>query len=100
MQGWIAGAAPTQTFETYKRRCQKVYSFDLQGCGTLQFPERDVFCLAGFSEKTPKTLKFLESNKSALIARIEAIELWKKASAGNGPPRHVERKRQLRLLPW
>lgn len=78
MQGWIGGTAPTQTFETYKQRHQaapKVYSFDLQGYGTLQFPERDVFCLAGFSDKTLETLKFLESDKSALIARIDAVEL-------------------------
>lgn len=78
MQGWIGDAAPTQTFEAYKRRYKaapKVYSFDLQGYGTLQFPERDVFCLAGFSDKTLETLKFLESDKSALIAKIEAVEL-------------------------
>lgn len=78
MQGWIGTHAPTQAFEDYKQRYRalpKVYSFDLQGYGTLQFPERDVFCLAGISDKTLETLKFLESDKSALIARIEAISL-------------------------
>lgn len=78
MQGWMGGGAPVQDFERYKARFRaapKVYSFDLQGYGTLQFPERDVFCLAGFSNKTLETLKFLESDKSALITKIEAVEL-------------------------
>ena len=53
----------------------RVFSFDLAGYGTLQFPERNVFCLAGFSDKALQTMRFLEEDKSALIREIEAIEL-------------------------
>lgn len=78
MQGWVGGTAPTSSFEAYKSRCEaapRIYSFDLQGYGTLQFPERDVFTLAGFSDRTLETMRFLESDKSALLDRIEAVEL-------------------------
>lgn len=78
MQGWMGGLAPTAAFEKYKRRTgasPKVFSFDLQGYGTLQFPERDIFCLSGFSEKTLEMLKFLECDKSALIRKIEEVQL-------------------------
>ena len=78
MQGWIGQQAPVSTFEAYKKKYgaePKVFSFDLQGYGTLQFPERDIYCLAGFSDKTMDTLKFLDSDKSALLKQIEAVEL-------------------------
>jgi len=78
MQGWIGHQAPVKTFEVYKKKYgadPKVFSFDLQGYGTLQFPERNIYCLAGFSDKTMETLKFLDSDKTALLAEIEAVEL-------------------------
>ena len=78
MQGWIGGHAPVKTFEVYKKKYgadPKIFSFDLQGYGTLQFPERNIYCLAGFSDKTMDTLKFLDSDKAALIRQIEAVEL-------------------------
>ena len=78
MQGWIGHDAPTATFAAYKQRMKadpRVFSFDLAGYGTLQFPERNVFCLAGFSDKALQTMRFLEEDKSALEREIEAIEL-------------------------
>ncbi len=78
MQGWIGHSTPVETFRQWKTRhhCDpKVFSFDLQGYGTLQFPERQVFCLAGFSDKTMETLKLLDADPSALIRQIEAVEL-------------------------
>ena len=78
MQGWIGGHAPTETFAIYKlcHACNpKVYSFDLAGYGTLQFPERNVFCLAGFSDKALETLKLLDSDAGSLVQQIEAVEL-------------------------
>lgn len=78
MQGWIGGHAPTATFTKYKKRTgadPMIFSFDLQGYGTLQFPERNVFCLAGFSEKTLELLEKLEVDRNALIKEIEAIKL-------------------------
>jgi hypothetical protein len=52
----------------------RVFSFDLAGHGTPQFPERNVFTLAGFSDKTLQTMRFLEEDKSALLREIEAVE--------------------------
>ncbi len=78
MQGWIGHDAPTATFAAYKQRTgadSRVFSFDLAGYGTLQFPERNVFCLAGFSDKALQTMRFLEEDKGALLREIEAIEL-------------------------
>lgn len=78
MQGWVGHYAPTSSFEDWKRRTgsdPRVFSFDLAGYGTLQFPERNIFCLAGFSEKALQTMKFLEDDKDALIHEIEAIPL-------------------------
>jgi hypothetical protein len=78
MQGWIGHYAPTTSFEKWKQRTgsdPRVFSFDLAGLGTLQFPERNVFCLAGFSDKALQTMKFLEEDKNALIREIEAIPL-------------------------
>jgi len=78
MQGWIGNHAPVATYEAYKKKYgaqPKIFSFDLQGYGTLQFPQRDIYCLAGFSDKTMETLKFLDSDKQALIRQIEAVEL-------------------------
>lgn len=78
MQGWIGHNAPTATFEAYKQRTgadPRVFSFDLAGYGTLQFPARNVYCLAGFSDKALQTMRFLEEDKNALVHQIEAIEL-------------------------
>ena len=78
MQGWIGHNAPTDAFAAYKQRSgadSRIFSFDLAGYGTLQFPERNVFCLAGFSDKALQTMRFLEEDKSALLREIEDIEL-------------------------
>ena len=74
----MGGYALVKTYEVYKKKHRadpKIFSFDLQGYGTLQFPEPNIFCLAGFSDKTMETLKFLDSDKTALIRQIEAIKL-------------------------
>ena len=52
-----------------------MFSFDLNGYGLLQFPERQVCCLAVLSDKTLETLKLLDANPGALIRVIEAVEL-------------------------
>jgi hypothetical protein len=78
MQGWIGGHAPGQSFAKYRGKFAadpRVFSFDLQGYGTLQFPERHVYCLAGFSDKTMEALQYLDSDPKALIKMIEAVEL-------------------------
>ncbi len=78
MQGWIGYEAPTNAFSEYRERTGAnpvVFSFDLQGYGTLQFPEKNVYALAGFSERVFDMMKLLESDKQALVHEIEKIEL-------------------------
>ena len=78
MQGWIGGYTPTAAFNAYKQRTGAnpfIYSFDLAGYGSLQFPERNVFALAGFSEKTFDLMRVLETDRLALVNTIKAVEL-------------------------
>lgn len=78
MQGWVAVDAPVAAFEEY---CQsvhgrpKIYSFDLAGLGTLQFPQPEVFCLAGFSDKALDIMALLEEDRGALVRKIEAVTI-------------------------
>ncbi len=78
MQGWMGGNAPTQPFNQYKAKYSAnpfIYSFDLNGYGTLQIPEQNCFAIAGFSEKILDVMKFMETDKKALIQEIQKIEL-------------------------
>lgn len=78
MQGWMGYDSPTREFANYKRRTgadPKVFSFDLAGYGTLQFPERNVLCLAGFSDKTMDMLQKLDEDPNSLVKEIEAVVL-------------------------
>lgn len=78
MQGWVGYRAPTEAFRQYKRRFNsdpKVYSIDLTGNGSLQFPENNVYEMAGFSDKIFDVMKLLETDKKALINTIDSIEL-------------------------
>jgi len=78
MQGWIGYHSPVGTFNEYckKYNCRPhIYSWDLQGYGTLQFPERNIYCLAGFSEKVFDIMKMLETDKNALVSEIEKIKI-------------------------
>ena len=78
MQGWIGHTTPVKEFNDYKRKfnCNPyVYSWDLQGYSTLQFPESKVFALSGFSEKVFDIMKLMEEDKQALYNRINSISL-------------------------
>lgn len=78
MQGWIGHYSPVAEFNQYKikNQCSPfVYSFDLAGNGSLQFPQKDVFCLAGFSDKTMDIIKLLETDKNAMVNEINKISL-------------------------
>ena len=79
MQSWLQGSqSPQQAFNEYCQRMgsrPKLFSFDLAGYGSLQAPERDVYCLAGFSDKAFELMAFLEEDKQALIHAVEAVEL-------------------------
>lgn len=78
MQGWIGGGAPISSYNEYKIRTSanpKIYSFDLSSYGNMQFPQSNVYCLAGFSDKVFDIMKFIELDKNALIHEIEKIDL-------------------------
>jgi hypothetical protein len=51
-----------------------IYSFDLLGYGSMQFPESNVFAIAGFSEKVFDIIKLLEQDKKALMNEIRKVE--------------------------
>ncbi len=78
MQAWIGQHTPAKALHDYTRRVghrPRIFSFDLAGYGSLQFPEADTYALAGFSDKTLETLSFLESDKHALLRTIERMKL-------------------------
>ncbi len=78
MQGWVGYNAPKREFTEYCNRIGKrpfVYSFDLNGYGTLQFPEQNVFAIAGFSEKIFDVMQVMEQDRNALVNKIDEIVL-------------------------
>lgn len=78
MMGWVGYNSPTKEFNDYKNKFNvnpHVFSWDLQGYGTLQFPENQVYCLAGFSEKVFDIINLLKTDRNALINEIKSIEL-------------------------
>jgi len=78
MQGWMGYTTPASEFAQYKKKYNAspyVYSWDLAGMGTLQFPEQNVFALAGFSDKVFDIMKMMELDKKALYNEIKAIKL-------------------------
>ena len=78
MQGWIGYYSPVGSFNEYKKRTScnpKIYSFDLQGYGSVEFPEPEVYCLSGFSEKVFDVMKLLEQDKNALVNKIMEVQL-------------------------
>lgn len=77
-QAWIGRTTPTNVFKQYKEKynCEPhVFSWDLQGLGTLVLPESKVYCLSGFSEKVFDIMELLKSDKKALINKINEIVL-------------------------
>lgn len=81
MQAWVSSyyhQSPFAAYNAYKRKYSsecKMYSIDLAGYGTLQVPEKDVYCLAGFSEKIFDLMKYLEEDKDALLNTIKSYSL-------------------------
>ncbi len=78
MQGWIGGGAPVQPFAAYQKRyavAPRVYSFDLKGNGTLQFPQERVYCLAGWSDRVFEIMQKLDRDPEALVHEVESVPL-------------------------
>ncbi len=84
MQPWIgmdrwgfSGSDPAPALAAYQRRTgakPKVFSFDLAGYGTLQVPQRDVYALAGFSDRVFDVMKMLEEDREAMLNDIRAVQ--------------------------
>lgn len=76
MQGWVGYTAPTDVFNVY---CKKynvnpyVYSWDLQGYGTTQFPSKKIFALAGFNNNVFDIMKNMEESENALLDKIKSV---------------------------
>lgn len=65
-------------FKNYKSKYEvnpTVYSVDLAGYGSIQFPEKKVCSLAGFSEKIFDIMALVENDRNALINTIEAVNI-------------------------
>lgn len=78
MQSWAhhrSGPAMVEKYTSAVGQRPIIYSFDLNGYGTLSFPEKQVFAIAGFSEKVFEVMKMLEEDRNALINRVKAVEL-------------------------
>lgn len=84
MQSWADqqygyyGASPVkQLFSIYQKTVNpevKLYSFDLQGMGDMQFPEQNVYTVAGWSDKVFDVIRQLEDGRS-LVQQIKEVEL-------------------------
>lgn len=74
MQAWIGYNTPKAEWTAYKKKYGasdlKTYTFNLAAHGTMQFPERNVFALRGFSEKIFDVIDNLEIDKRALVKTI------------------------------
>lgn len=81
MQAWVGENTPHEAYAAYKRSTGAnpyIYSFDLAGHGTMQFPENNVFALAGFSDKVFDIMGFLEQDKKALVNGIKKLRFGDK----------------------
>ena len=77
---WGASKSLPEAFQAYKQRVNPnvtLYSVDLQGYGTLQFPpdEKRVALLAGFSDKLFKFMDFFERDAHTMVKEIENISI-------------------------
>lgn len=77
-QFYFEGDDTNKAFKRYAKKHNpqvKLYSFDLAGNGTIQFPEKNVFAVAGLSDHTFEIMSKMEEDKQYMIHEIEAIEL-------------------------
>ena len=81
MQAWHTNEAyygrtsiPTQALAAYRQRHKvnsHIFSIDMSGYGTLQFPENRVYAMAGFSEKIFDVMAMFEQDREALLNTIK-----------------------------
>jgi hypothetical protein len=82
MQAWEEYQTPKVALDAYRKKYAAdphIYSMDLTGQGTLQFPESKVYALAGFSDKIFDVMKMLETDRMAMINTIKRIDIHAEA---------------------
>jgi len=78
MQAWVHRDTPKEVYKSYKSTYgvePNLFSWDLSGLGTLQFPEKSVFCLSGFSDKVFDVMGNLIEGNDSLTKMIRSIEI-------------------------
>lgn len=78
MQAWEEYRTPAVAVKSYETNysCKPdIYSLDLCGYGSLQFPEKKVYAMAGFSDKIFDVMKMLETDRMALVNKIKEINI-------------------------
>lgn len=76
MQNWMSEGPGNDAFKKYKEVygvSPKLFSFDVTGYGTSQFPEKDVFCLAGISDKSFELMQYLDEGLGSMVDKIRQI---------------------------
>lgn len=75
-ENWVGFKAANAEYNAYCRRIGKtphLYSWDLTGYSTNQFPESKLYILSGFSDKVFDVMKNLEEDKMALVNAINSV---------------------------
>ena len=82
MQGWMhsnyGSHSLSESAKRYRSRTGAnplIYSIDLAGHGSMQFPESKVACMAGFSDKIFDLMEILEQDRKALVKTINSVKL-------------------------
>jgi len=78
MQSWASGMTGAQGFKSWSKKMDSdpfIYSIDLTGYGSVQFPASKVNLLAGYSDKIFDWFKYLESDKNIMIHTIESYKV-------------------------
>jgi len=78
MQAWEGYHSPRDRVSAYKKKYKcspHIWSFDLMGYGDMQFPEHNVYCIPGYSDKVFDVMGILVQDKMNLIKEIDAIDL-------------------------
>jgi hypothetical protein len=73
--GMVSGPSALEAYRKRYNADPMLYNWDLQGYGSLQFPEQMVATLAGWSDKMFDIMKLVETDKQALVNTIKAIEI-------------------------
>jgi len=47
----------------------------MKGYGSLQFPEKKVFCIAGFSEKVFDLMSSLKEDRQTMVNKIKLTQI-------------------------